>query len=317
MPNLRFFGKDLPFLEGESVLECLLRHEQPVASSCRTGVCQSCLVLARGQAPPASAQKGLNEALVAQGYFLACQCPAQSGLEIVSADDLPCYESQIIESQHLGAEVYRLLIARPAELDFRAGQFLQLIRPDDGLTRSYSIASLPSDKAIELHVALLPQGRMTQYLVRTPGARLRLRGPSGHCFYLNEKRQEPILMAGTGTGLAPLYGILKSALAAGHVAPLYLFHGSTHPQGFYLHRELEHLSDCYPQFHYMENVRPSSDEEGSDLPALVKERLPQLSGFRVYLCGNPEFVHRMKKQCFLAGAAMRAIQSDPFVLARD
>jgi ferredoxin-NADP reductase len=216
------------------------------------------------------------------------------------------------------------MIERPEELEFRAGQFVSLIRPDDGLTRSYSIASLPTESAIELQIALLPGGRMGKYLSETPHAPLTLRQAAGECFYLDHKKDEALLLAGTGTGLAPLLGIVRSALQAKHRGPITLFHGAKDRAGLYFREELRALSQEHEHFSYEENVLPppasspppsKAEAPAPDLLAQVKRALPKLDGYRVYLCGNPDFVHKMKKQCFLAGAAMQAIHSDPFVLA--
>ncbi len=313
--SLVFCGKTLSFQSGETVLDCLLRHEQPVASSCRSGVCQSCIVQGRGSVP-AIAQRGLKPSLVAQGYFLACQCPAEQGLEIASAESLPAHESRIISTEKLAPGVIRVLVERPPDLEFRAGQFLSVIRQVDGLTRSYSVASLPNEKHIEFHVAVLPGGRMGTYLSETPGAPLLLRGPAGDCFYLEDKPEEPLLLAGTGTGLAPLVGVVRAAIAAGHRGPIQLFHGAKEESGLYLSQELRALSDGHGSFDYHENaLPPAGAAPRQDLFAQVKERHPSLGGFRVYLCGHPDFVQKMKKQCFLSGAAMHSIHSDPFVLA--
>ena len=47
----------------------------------------------------------------------------------------------------------------------------------------------------------------------------------------------------------------------------------------------------------------------------MKTRFRHFKDFGVYLCGHPDLVQKMKKQCFLSGAAMQSIHSDPFVLA--
>lgn len=320
--TILYCGQSLPFAPGETVLDCLLRHDQPVASSCRSGVCQSCIVQGQGAVPP-QAQRGLKPSLVAQGYFLACQCAAEDGLEVLSADNLPIHAARVASTAFLAPGILQVQIERPPGLDFRAGQFLQLIRPSDGLTRSYSVASLPSESIIELHVALLPGGRMGHYLSETAGAPLSLRGPTGDCFYLEDKQEEPLLLLGTGTGLAPLVGILRAAMAAEHRGPIHLFHGSRESEGLYMSEELHRLSEGHERFNYTESVlfntsNPVAEATAAptkDLFDQVKETFPSLHGYRVYLCGNPEFVRKMKKQCFLAGAAMQSIHSDPFVLA--
>lgn len=65
----------------------------------------------------------------------------------------------------------------------------------DGLARPYSIASVPEhDRSrIELHVRLVPGGRMSGWLVgpEIRGAGVRVRGPPGDCFYVPGRRRCP------------------------------------------------------------------------------------------------------------------------------
>ena len=46
---------------------------------------------------------------------------------------------------------------------------------------------------------------------------------------------------------------------------------------------------------------------------VLLERLPQLSGWRAFVCGDPEIVKLLRKKIFLAGAASRDIYADAFV----
>ena len=82
------------------------------------------------------------------------------------------------------------------------------------------------------------------------GERVSVLGPSGDCFYVPGKEEQPLLLVGTGTGLAPLYGILRDALRHGHRGPIHLFHGALHKGGLYLVEELRRLVD---------SARPSSN----------------------------------------------------------
>ena len=44
-------------------------------------------------------------------------------------------------------------------------------------------------------------------------------------------------------------------------------------------------------------------------------RLTALKNWRVYLCGHPDMVKATRKQAFLAGASMKDIYADPFVIS--
>ena len=55
-------------------------------------------------------------------------------------------------------------------------------------------------------------------------------------------------------------------------------------------------------------------EEGP-LDAVVLRHVPVTRGMRAFVCGAPDVVRVLKKQLFLAGAAMRDISSDAFLPA--
>ncbi len=323
MRPITYKGRSLDTRAGETVLECLVRNEVPIRSSCRAGVCQSCLVRGKS-APPPHTQKGLEYSLASRNFFLACQCKVEESPELGGDEDLRVFSSRVLAVEELAPDIFRVFIERPAGFQFRSGQFVHLTRAEDGLTRSYSLASRETDDALELHVARLPGGQMSTYLTTSPSALLELRGPLGSCVYSGYV-DEPLLLVGTGTGLAPLLGVLRTALDRHHTAPIHLLHGSTSKERLYLRDELLTLQARHEQLSYEEDVllpavpgdveAQARDCEPRGLPALLRNRFPRLEGFRVYLCGNPELVHSLKRQCFLAGAAMRSIHSDPFVLS--
>lgn len=89
---------------------------------------------------------------------------------------------------------------------------------------------------------------MSDWLCRhlAVGDTLLIEGPSGQCFYMPALDQ-PLLLAGMGTGLAPLYGIVRSALDQGHRAPIYLYAGAKHAEQCYLQTELFALAATHPQ----------------------------------------------------------------------
>lgn len=332
MTTLRYLDRELEICGTENVLDCLLRHGVAVASSCRSGVCQSCLVQGAA-APPGVAQKGLKVALTQRHFFMSCQCPASDSPAIVQSDQLPRFSSQVTKVTQLSSNIFRVVIQRPVGLHFESGQFIQLVRPADGLTRPYSIASRAQDEFIELHVARLIDGQMSNHLTEGALVTLQVAGPLGECVYAGNA-DEPLLLVGTGTGLSPLLGVLRTALDKNHRAPIVLLHGATTRENLYMHAELTQLQKLHPQFRYFGSVwSPAAASAASlgpsestarnvetdplriDIAQLTRQTLPRLNGHRVYLCGHPDLVRQLKKQCFLAGASMSMIHSDPFVSA--
>jgi NAD(P)H-flavin reductase len=186
------------------------------------------------------------------------------------------------------------------------------------VTRSYSLASLPREDFLELHVKRVPEGRVSGYFHDDAklGDQLSLMGPAGDCFYTDRDLDQPLLLVGVGTGLAPLYGILRDALVRGHRGEIHLFHASLATPGLYYMDELYALADENEQVHYTPCVlhgdAPRDGEQG-DLQQVLKKSKPDLKGWRVYVCGDPAIVNGLKQTCFMSGAKMTDIYSDPFV----
>jgi ferredoxin-NADP reductase/ferredoxin len=316
--SFRFEGKAYEGDPCETVLEALLRQDVALPYSCRKGLCQVCLVRSAETAPPAASQIGLRDTLRHQGYFLACQCPATDGLDISLARAADVFiPATVIAKQQLSTEVYKIELMPAGTMAYHPGQFINLRRAD-GLSRSYSIASVPqTDNNIEIHVQRRENGLMSQWLIDTlqPGEHLEIDGPNGMCFYLPGNEAGPLLMIGTGTGLAPLIGIVRDALLRAHSGPIYLYHGSRSPAGFYARQQLLAMAALHPQLHVHFCVSGENLDQDC-LPGYASKnafaRHGDLSGFRVYLCGAPEMVRTAQKTAYLQGAQIKNIYADPF-----
>jgi CDP-4-dehydro-6-deoxyglucose reductase, E3 len=318
MPKLQYGERIIVMHPKESVLEALLRSEIKVPHSCRAGSCQACVLRSNG-APPAASQLGLREGQRQQNYFFACLCRPEEDLSIDLEANHKEQEVTIQERVLLGPRVLGLKLKTSEHFPYHAGQFIQL-RREDGLTRSYSLASLPEDEALALHIRLIPDGQMSQWLAKEALSiePLYLRGPCGDCFYTAGKPEQPLLLLGTGTGLAPLYGILRDALRAGHYGPIQLIHGAMNQEDLYLQEPLQHLVQTYSNFSYEPCALRGEPTQGlyvGDLRQLVKERFKSLRGWRAFICGDPELVNALKKWAFLAGASMKEIFADAFVMS--
>ncbi len=321
MPSITYGEEVLSLEPGESVLDALIERGHEVPHSCRAGVCQSCLMQATSGTIPQAAQAGLKDTLQAQGYFLACRCQPVDDMAV----QLPAREAvraaaTVTGREQLGEDVLRLRVQVHDPFTYRAGQYVTLWR-DQTLGRSYSLASVPGlDEVLEFHIKLIPGGAFSSWAHRTlqPGAPLMLQGPVGQCFYTAGAQDQDLLLIGTGTGLAPLYGIARDALRAGHRGNIHLYHGALDPKGLYLSEALRALAETHANFHYHPSVLRTDDPLPADVATgPIDEQVfahhPQLAGHRVYLCGDAALVNRLRKRVFLAGAGTADIYADAFL----
>jgi CDP-4-dehydro-6-deoxyglucose reductase len=320
MALVRFEGLDYPCGEGESVLECLERHGVPMMSSCRSGACQSCMMRATSGDPGDTAKQGLKDTLKAQDYFLACVCRPTVDLTVTRADAAGLrIRGRIIEKSLLNERTVRLRYAPEGRTEYRAGQFMNLVGPG-GDVRSYSLASVPGvDEFLEFHIMAFPGGKVSGWAMMHAqvGDESEMLGPQGACFYVPGRSDQPLVLIGTGTGLAPLSGIVRDALAQGHAGPIRLYHGALRRQSLYLVEELRALSASHANFTYVPCVlHPDGADTGlraGDIQQIVLSEEGPFRGKRVFLCGDPNFVRTLQRAVFKAGAGLKDILADAFL----
>lgn len=321
MASITLDGQQYPLEAGETVLDGLDRNGCAVPSSCRSGVCHSCaLRLVSGEVPPQS-QSTLKARQRDRGIFLACCCTPENDIVAERCEDaIERIEVTVTEREWLSDTVVRIRMNGTALPVYEAGQFMNVVLPD-GVVRSYSLASVPGHEPyLEFQIALLPGGKASTWVQEEaiPGAKVNLTGPLGDCVYTPGEPERPLLLAGTGTGLAPLYGMLRTALAHKHTGPIHLFHGSLRREGLYLVEDLRALAAKHDNVTYHPGIlhgEPEDDIACEAVDALIATRVPKLTDFKVFLCGAPDFVKMMQRKAFLGGASLQDIHADAFLPA--
>ncbi|MEZ4380808.1 MAG: 2Fe-2S iron-sulfur cluster binding domain-containing protein [Nannocystaceae bacterium] len=320
MPTLRFAERELTIEGGATVLETLESAGIDVPNSCRAGACQSCLMRAVAGEVPDEARRGISPAKRELGYFLACVCRPTQDLEVATAGAGETIAATIAAVRRLAGDVLEVRLRPAAALDGRGGQFITLLR-DDGLARPYSLASVRGADELELHVRHYPTGAMSGWLAAAaPGAAVGLRGPFGECFYVADDLTRPLLLVGAGTGLAPLYGIVREALAAGHRGPITLLHGARRAADLYHREELAALAAEHDNLEVVASALDAGAGDGviaTPIDALAVDRAKDAAkaGVRAYLCGAPALVNGLRRRLFVAGVPLRSILADAFLPA--
>ena len=328
MAKLKFKSETYTLNQYESVLDCLLRNKQHIPYACRAGMCQACLVRAVDCEATQESKKWIKESLQKKGYTLACQWVPDSDVEAA----LPTVEEFSVQTSvrsmdFLNDRTMRLTLDVMDKADmfhYYPGQYVTLIN-SQGIARSYSVANdYEKDLFLEFHISQTREGIFTGWLFEqaSVGDVLHMRGPAGDCFYTHTGTQDfPMVLAGTGTGLAPLYGIIHDALSQQHEGEITLYHGGRTSDHLYYVKELEKLETEHSNFHYIPCARENGGkteisglQKGSVEDVVdAKIDLGSLSRTRVFLCGAPDFVHGLRRKIFLKGASSGNIHCDPFL----
>jgi len=311
-PSIELDGVTIPLQPGETVLAALERSGADAPSGCRAGTCCKCMQ--QGENPPVESQRGLRATLQSQGFFLACQARPKGKLKIRSQAPLPRVKAHVESIDIVSSDVARILLRPDSPLDFHPGQYLDVLHPS-GANRSYSIASLPSDGWLELHIRRIPDGLVSGWLHGLKaGDEVSVRGAYGQCFYVADDLKKKLLLVGAGTGLAPLLGIARDALEQEYSGSIDLVHGGLQPDRLYLRDELAELAEQYPQLrihHCVLRGATQHEHEGA-LDELAVRIAGRLSRVRAFLCGDEALVRQLQRKLFLAGVPSGEILSDPF-----
>ncbi len=305
-------GRTIPLAAGESVLEGLERAGIEAPSGCRAGTCCKCML--QGEDPPAMSQRSLRPTLRAQGFFLACQAYPIGTLELSSGEAPEPIDTVIQSVEAVAPDVARILLRPEDSFAFRPGQYLDVLHPS-GALRSYSIASLPSDQVLELHVRRIANGLVSSWIhEQNEGQRVQIRGPFGQCFHVADDEQKRLLLVGAGTGLAPLLGIARDALEQGHKGSIKLVHGGLQPDRLYMRPQLSELAETWPNLEVEHCVLREATEQEHEGPLdQVAIRLAgSLENTRAFLCGDAEIVRLLQRSLFLAGISSAEMFADPF-----
>jgi len=318
MATIRYQNKIYESREGEKLLDVLLRHGVEIPFSCRNGVCQVCLQRCTSGTVPDAAQRGLRPNLRRHGYFLPCKCVPHGEFAFEAPRSADLFSPAVVQEKELLApDVCRVRLEPATALYYHAGQFINL-RARNGLTRSYSLASVPQeDHYIELHIQRMPRGAMSNWIFDhlSVGDELELQGPMGDCYYRSGRPHESILLIAAGTGLAPLVGVARDALRSGHSGEVVLYHGARQTAGLYLHRELLELCGAHRNFRYVGCVSSEVPPPGvlrSQPHQLAVTMHEDLGEWRVFLAGSRAMVKAAEEQVRQVGGRPENIHSDVF-----
>ncbi|WP_317932623.1 FAD-binding oxidoreductase [Halioxenophilus sp. WMMB6] len=323
-PSLMFRGQKITPGSEETVLDALLGAGFPIPNSCHAGACQSCVLVTDQSALvtlPIASREPLTEAEQAQGMFLACcaKLTAPINVYLPSEKQHPSHQAKVEAIEPLNGNVVRLSLT--TGFDYQPGQFINMgITNQQGhWQRSYSLASVPGlDEHLELQVKVIEGGEFSHWLQQSPvGQIVTLEGPHGHCFLTEEHLESKhLLLIGIGTGLAPLWGIVRRALLQNYSGSLHLIVAAREPEGLYLIDELQQLAQQNPQLHLsllVQEAGPSGPWQQADIYEFVRSLDIDFSRAALFLAGSENFVQKMKKTAFMKGCPMRNINADAFI----
>jgi ferredoxin-NADP reductase len=187
--------------------------------------------------------------------------------------------------------------------DFLAGQFVSMTMPTDGdeHTRAYSIASAPRpDARFDICLNRVPGGLFSNHLCDLePGAAIDFTGPHGF-FVVRQPIERDIVFVATGTGVAPMRGMLEELFAAGATLDrdVWLLFGVRFPETILYREEFERLAASHPRFHFLPTLSRAPENWPGERGRVQEHLRRRFAGRRdldVYICGLKAMVDDVRK----------------------
>ncbi len=210
------------------------------------------------------------------------------------------FTARLVQARQLSEATRHLefVVEETPRFDFTAGQFVSMKAAHDGreITRAYSIASPPrGDNRFDLCLNRVQEGFFSNYLCDLPeGETVRFHGPHGYFVLKNPVRDS--LFVATGTGIAPIRGMLHWLFAdetRHRGRDFWLAFGVRYAADLYYHGEFLRLAGEHPSFHYLPTL--SRENPGwTGARGYVQEHVQRLAAGRTdmdaYICGLKDMV---------------------------
>lgn len=223
------------------------------------------------------------------------------------ADKPRIADATLVQVVDLSSSVRHFVLEYPqgTDLSFTAGQFLQVHLEKDGQPhkKSYSIASAPSlardKRRIELCIKRVDGGYVSNWFFGLKvGDRLKTALPYG-VFTVKEPWQNDLVFVGTGTGVAPLRGMIIDLYEKGCAKNIWLIFGNRYATDVLYRSEWEALAKRHANFTFIPTVSRSPEWSGEKayVQEIVKRVFagPKGAGADFYGCGLVPMCKELKE----------------------
>ncbi|AMO55135.1 hypothetical protein GZ77_11845 [Endozoicomonas montiporae] len=238
----------------------------------------------------------------------------------------PTYPVTLINRHTLSSNTIQLDFQVDGEFDFIAGQFVQFMIDHDGKThkRSYSIANSPeafrADGHLEIAISLVKGGLASELFSQADlGLKLDMAGPFG-ILTAPADHSGQIVLAGTGTGLAPYRSMLPTLISmADNGIPVTVIMGVRHRSDLIYEQAFRDAAKQHSNLDYQVCISRETDvdENINEFNGYVQERFEHLNldtgSDLVYLCGNPNMIDDAAKVLLDMGFGVRQVKREKYV----
>jgi len=233
------------------------------------------------------------------------------------------YDAKIVRILSLSETVKHFVLEYAPGLDTRfiAGQFMMVHLERDGKPhkKPYSIASSPvlaeKKNQIELCIKIVEGGYVsTWFFGLKEGDVIHTSLPYG-VFTIREPWQDNLVFVGTGTGVAPLRGMIQNLYEKGCTKNIWLIFGNRYETDVLYLDEWRALEKKHPNFHFIPTVSRGKNWTGETayVQDVVKKTFAgKKEGLDFYGCGLVPMCQQLKAALLEMGLPKEMIHFEQF-----
>ncbi len=213
---------------------------------------------------------------------------------------------------------------KPRGFVFKAGQYIDvtLIDPpesdDEGITRSFSIASAPSEEGLTVATRMRDTAFKRTLGKMPPGSPIKIEGPFGSLVLHNNASKPAVLVAG-GIGITPFRSILLRASGERLAHRIFLFYSNRRPEDAPFLGELDALQHVNPNYRLiatMTQIEKSKLQWKGETGTLDREffdsHLAGINSAIYYIAGPPPMVAGVREVLNSTGIDDDDIRAEDF-----
>jgi ring-1,2-phenylacetyl-CoA epoxidase subunit PaaE len=216
-------------------------------------------------------------------------------------------------------------------ISYRPGQFLTLLLEQDGkkVRRSYSMSSSPyTDASLAITIKRVPGGFASNYLLDTvrEGDALETMEPMGSFFPKQSDDQvRQVVFVGAGSGITPLFSILKSVLMVEGESEVFLIYGSRNEDNIIFKTKLDALQEKYGErLKIVHTLSQASEQWTGETGRLNKshllkiiEKIPELKEKEAeyFVCGPEDMMAEVQRALDILAVPESQVRKESFATA--
>jgi Na+-transporting NADH:ubiquinone oxidoreductase subunit F len=323
--------KDIVIKGGDSLLTSLNEQKIYLPSACGgRGSCGFCKCkVESGGGPLLPTEKPfLTAEEIKNNVRLSCQIKVKEDINIQIPDDIfniKKFRAKVVSIVEMTYDIkeIRFQLLEPTEINFKAGQYAQLVTPKyakirQSVNRAYSISSSPDHTDfIELIIRKVPDGICTTWVhdFLKVGDEVNFTGPFGD-FFIRDTNADMLFVAG-GSGKAPIKSMLEFLEKRNSTRRMGYFFGARMRNELYHDELLAELEKGIQNFNYYPIL--SQPTEACEWKGRCGYVMPFFDEFikdpkqtEAYLCGSPGMIAAVTKDLKKRGIPDEKIYFDSF-----